>query len=330
MQGGLVLVIAAMWIGFSFVAQGFATEFNVYALGRNAAIAIVVAMSQMVVMGVGGMNLAVGAIGGLVAVVSALLMRDFGIPWPLAVAMGLGFGALLGAINGIIIVKTRINGFIVTLAMASVFHGSIYIVTGSDPITNLPPEFVWFGSASVANFSPLLAVLACATVALYVLYRNTRVGRQMLATGANMRAAQLSGVPVDRVVLQTHMLSGLLAGLAGLMMASRLASAIPLIGQDWVLPSFAAAAIGGTLLTGGIVSVVGTVLGGVLVETVRSGLTLMSAASYWVGILTGLVLLAAILLDRARAAFALNQAAASQTPPSDFGSPTDSSEKAAA
>lgn len=97
-------------------------------------------------------------------------------------------------------------------------------------------------------------------------------------------------------------------------MASRLASAIPLIGEDWVLPSFAAAAIGGTLLTGGVVSVVGTLLGGVLVETVRGGLTLMSAASYWVGILTGLVLLAAILFDRARAQFALNRAAAASRP----------------
>jgi len=168
---------------------------------------------------------------------------------------------------------------------------------------------VWFGRASIGNVSPLVFVLLVAAVALFFLYRNTTLGRQMLASGANPRAARLSGVPVDRVILITHMLSGLLAGLAGLMMASRLASAIPLIGQDWVLPSFAAAAIGGTLLTGGIVSVVGTVLGGILVETVRSGLTLMSAASYWVGILTGVVLLAAILLDRARAAFVLNQAA---------------------
>jgi ribose transport system permease protein len=309
LRGGLIVVIAAMWLFFGIAAQGFTSEFNIFALGRAGAIAIVVALSQMVVMGIGGMNLAVGAIGGLVAIFSGTMMKTLGLPWPLAILLGLAFATLLGAINGTLIIKTRINGFIVTLAMASVFHGTIFIVTKSDPIPDLPAGFVWFGRASIANVSPLVFVLAATAIALFFLYRNTTLGRQMLATGASPRAAQLSGVPVDRVILITHMLSGLLAGLAGLMMASRLASAIPLIGEDWVLPSFAAAAIGGTLLSGGIVSVVGTVLGGVLVETVRSGLTLMAAASYWVGILTGLVLLAAILLDRARAAFVLGQAA---------------------
>jgi ribose transport system permease protein len=309
-RGGLILVILALWVFFSVAAEGFASAFNLFALSRAGAIAIVVALSQMVVMSIGGMNLAVGAIGGLVAIFSGTLMTTLGIPWPLAAVVALGFATLLGAINGILIVTTRISGFIITLATASMYHGAIFITTKSDPIPNLPEGFVWFGRAQVANVSPLVFVLLLTATACYFLYRNTDLGHQMLATGANARAARLSGVPVDRVVLITHSLSGMLAGLAGLMMASRLASAIPLIGEDWVLPSFAAAAIGGTLLTGGVVSVVGTVLGGILVETVRGGLTLMSAASYWVGILTGLVLLAAILFDRARARFALDRASA--------------------
>ena len=311
-RGGLVLVILALWVFFAIVAEGFTSPFNVFALSRAGSIAIVVALAQMVVMGIGGMNLAVGAIGGLVAIFSGTLMTTVGMPWPIAVVLGLGFATLLGALSGIIIVTTRINGFIVTLAMASIYHGTIFIVTKSDPIPNLPEGFVWFGRAQIAGVSPLVFVLLIAATLCFFMYRNTDLGHRMLATGANPRAAQLSGVSVDRVVLITHSLSGMLAGLAGLMMASRLASAIPLIGEEWVLPSFAAAAIGGTLLAGGVVSVVGTILGGVLVETVRGGLTLVSAASYWVGILTGLVLLAAILFDRARARFALNRAASAQ------------------
>ena len=309
-RGGLLVVIAAMCGLFVVAADGFTSEFNVFALGRAGAISIVVALSQMVVMGIGGMNLSVGAIGGLTAIFGAGMMKLAGLPWELAVVLGLGFGTFLGMINGILIVRTRINSFIVTLGMASVFHGTIFIVTKSDPIKDLPAGFVWFGRADLNNVSPLVFVMLAAAVVLFFLYRNTTVGRQMLASGANRRAARLSGVPVDRITVLTHMLSGFLAGLAGLMMASRLASAIPLIGEEWVLPSFAASAIGGTLLTGGIVSVVGTVLGGILVETIRNGLTLMAAASYWVGILTGLVLLAAILLDRARARFVLTQGAA--------------------
>jgi ribose transport system permease protein len=306
LRGGLLVVIAGLAAIFSLAADGFTSEFNLFAMGRAIAIAVVVAFSQMVVMGIGGMNLAVGAIGGLVAIAGGLMMVA-GIPWPFAVALALGLGAVLGLVNGMLVVLTGINSFIVTLAMASVYHGTIFIVTKSDPIQNLPADFVWFGRASLVGVSPLVLVMLATAAILYVLYRNTQVGRQMLASGANPRAARLSGVPVGRIVLITHMLSGFLAGLAGLMVASRLASALPVIGEEWLLPSFAAAGIGGTLLSGGLVSVIGTVLGGTLLETIRNGLTLMAAESYWVGILTGLVLLLAILLDRVRAAVVAGQ-----------------------
>ena len=135
---------------------------------------------------------------------------------------------------------------------------------------------------------------------LWLLYRGTTLGRQMLATGANQRAARMAGVPTDRIIVVTHALSGALAGIAGIMLVLRLGSAIPSIGEEFLLPSFAAPAIGGTLLSGGVVYVFGTLLGGLLIGTIENGLNLLDIPNFWVQLVTGLVLLLAVLLDRAR------------------------------
>ena len=135
---------------------------------------------------------------------------------------------------------------------------------------------------------------------LWLLYRGTTLGREMLATGANQRAARMAGVPTDRIIVITHALSGALAGFAGIMLVLRLGSAIPSIGEEFLLPSFAAPAIGGTLLSGGVVYVVGTLLGGLLIGTIENGLNLLNIPNFWVQLATGLVLLLAVLIDRAR------------------------------
>jgi ribose transport system permease protein len=299
---GLMAVVLASWLFFVFFATGFTSDFNLFAFGRSVSIWIVVGLSQMVVLAIGQMNISVGAIGGVTAMFFGWLLEGWGMPWPIAATAGILAGFGLGLINGLIIVATRINAFVVTLGTASVFTGLMYIATKADAFRALPVEFLNLRKEHLFGqpISWLVIMMIVVVMGLWLLYRGTTLGRQMLATGANQRAARMAGVPVDRVVVVTHGLSGSLAGIAGMMLVMRLGSAIPSIGEEFLLPSFAAPAIGGTLLSGGVVYVFGTLLGGLLVGTIENGLNLLDVPNFWVQLVTGLVLLFAVLLDRAR------------------------------
>ena len=304
---GLFSIILMFWVIFVLFAQGFLSSITTFGLSRSIAITSVVGLAQMVVLSIGQMNLAVGAIGGMVGVATGWMMQVLGFPIWVAIAGGLLLGALIGWVNGWLITRTGINSFIVTLGMGSVITGLVFILTKAEAFRDLPPAYTAFGKLRLIEIewlalSPLFFIALAATGAIFLLYRGTVSGRRMLATGANERAARLSGVRVPAVVRGTHALSGFLAAMAGIMLVSRLGSALPSVGEDWLLPSFAAPIVGGTLLSGGAVSVVGTLLGAVLIESVSVGLTLLNVPSFWIQLFIGLVLLLAILLDRARTA----------------------------
>lgn len=302
---GLLAVILVFWAIFIVFADGFLNRITIFGLSRTVAVTAVIGLSQMVVLGIGQMNLAVGAIGGMIAVFTGWLMQSVGLPVWAAVIVGLLFAAFVGFVNGVIITKTGINSFIVTLGMGSVITGLVYILTKAEAFRDLPDTYTDFGKARWVKMgwlelSPLFFIALVVAGLLLLLYKRTTFGRWMLATGANPRAAELSGVPVNLVIQATHALSGLLAGAAGIMLVSRLGSALPSIGENWLLPSFAAPIVGGTLLSGGAVAVFGTLLGALLIESVSVGLTLMNVPSFWIQLFIGLVLLLAVLIDRAR------------------------------
>jgi ribose transport system permease protein len=302
---GLLAVILVFWAIFIVSADGFLNRVTIFGLSRTVAVTAVIGLAQMVVLGIGQMNLAVGAIGGMIGVFTGWLMQSVGLPVWAAVIVGLLFAAFVGFINGLLITKTGINSFIVTLGMGSVITGLVYILTKAEAFRDLPDVYTDFGKARWVELgwlelSPLFFIALVVAAILALIYKGTTFGRWMLATGANPRAAELSGVPVNFVVQATHALSGLLAGAAGIMLVSRLGSALPSIGENWLLPSFAAPIVGGTLLSGGAVAVFGTLLGALLIESVSVGLTLMNVPSFWIQLFIGLVLLLAVLIDRAR------------------------------
>lgn len=303
---GLFGVILVFWTIFIIFAEGFVNGITIFSLSRSVAVTAVIGLAQMLVLSIGQMNLAIGAIGGMIGVFTGWLMQEVGLPVWTAIIAGLLFAALTGWVNGFLITRTGINSFIVTLGMGSVVTGLVFILTRAEAFRDLPKQYTRFGKARWVEIgwlelSPLIFLALAVMVLVMLLYRGTTFGRWMLATGANPRAAALSGVPVNRVIQGTHALSGLLAGLAGIMLVSRLGSALPAIGDDWLLPSFAAPIVGGTLISGGAVAVVGTFLGAMLIESVSVGLTLMNVPSFWIQLFIGLVLLLAVLLDRARA-----------------------------
>src|SRR5260221_677150 len=279
-QAGLLLVDIVLWVVFGLAAEGFLSSFNVFTLSRDIALFTAIGLAQMVVLSMGEMNLAVGAIGGVAAIFAGWLMQVLGVPIWLAAVLALLLGTGMGWFNGWLVVRTNISSFIVTLAMASVYIGLLLIITKAQAFSNFPLEFIGFGQASIGFLSLLLFLVLVIVVLLIVLYRNSELGRWMLAVGANRPAAQFSGIPVCRTLPIGHASSRLLDGLAGVLLAARLASALPSIGVDWVLPSFLAPVLGGTLLSGGVVSVVGTLFGGMLVERITDGLNLLQVNSF--------------------------------------------------
>lgn len=230
-------------------------------------------------------------------------MQAFGAPPAVAAVVGVVAGTGLGLINGLLVVATGISSFVITLATASIFYGAMVIGTEAKGFTDLPLGFNSFSNTYLFGLpiSPLVVIMLVVAIALILVYRNTTLGRRFLAIGANRRAAEMSGVQVNRALILLHICAAAVAAIAGVMTASMLGTAVPNIGLNWLLPSFAAPAIGGTLISGGVVSVTGTMMGGLLIGIITSGLLLLNLADLWLNVFIGVLLLTAIVLDRLRA-----------------------------
>jgi ribose transport system permease protein len=295
----------AIALGIAFLAAtspAFLTEFNIYVLLRSFCISLLVAFSQMTTLAVGQLNVSIGALGGLVAIVVGGLMEKLGVPIGVALAAGLTLGALCGLANGVLVTRTGIDGFIVTLATASVFDGINLGITKSIPFYNMPAALVAFGTARFHALPYLLIPPVLAAVLLALFFARTSLGRYLLAVGGNPQAAELSGVPRARIIVLAHTLSGLLAAGAAILAVAQLGSAQPTIGSDWLILSFAAPIIGGAALGGGYVSVLATALAVVLLTLIQNGLVLEQIDPFWVQFLLGGLILTAVGLDRLRVA----------------------------
>jgi ribose transport system permease protein len=284
----------------ALLEPNFLTEFNLYVLLRGIAVTLIVAFAQLMVLAVGQLNLSVGAIGGMVAVCSGGMMELWGVPTLPAIVLGLALGVAAGFVNGMLTTRTGINGFIITLATASAFTGITIGLNDAKPFYNLPADYVAFGQARIGPVPLIGVVTVLVAVALAVLLNRMLLGRQILAVGGNPRAAALSGIPVGRIIVVVHTLSGLLSAIAAILLMARLGSAQPSIGSDWLLPSFAIPIVGGVALSGGSASVISVVLAAFLIALIENGLVLTKADPYWIQFLLGAIILGAVLLNRLR------------------------------
>ena len=302
---GLGLLIAITFAIFAATLPGFTSPFSLFTIGRQIGIDTMIGLAMMAVIVTGGLDLSVGAIGVCSAMIFGYLAQSLGLPLLPAVASTILFGAGLGFINGYAVVRSGVHSFIITLASMSIFFGIMIFLTQAQSFNALPVAVPAIGKLRAGGpISILLIITLVICAALSVFYRYTTLGRQMLAAGANSRAAELSGIRTGRIITSCHMLTGALAALAGLMLTARTGAAVPSmaghLGQDWLLPAFLAPVLGGTLLSGGRVSVIGTLLGASFVTVMTSGLLLMRVGGFWILACLGLMLLLAVLADRLR------------------------------
>ncbi|WP_051275132.1 ABC transporter permease [Cellulomonas sp. URHD0024] len=312
---GLVVLIALLVVAIGSARPTFWNpQFVMGPMLTNIAIYSVVGLSQMAVLSIGQMNLAVGgmaATGGL----GAAIALDHGAPLVVGMVVGVIAGAACGAVCGLLVTRADVNSFVVTLAMSFALLGLVpavygWVSTGA-AITVDTPGLAELGRWTTANLClgntcgpagvPLLLFLSIATMVVVAFgYARTRVGRETLLTGSSAQAALLSAIPVGRRVTSVHALSGALAGLAGVMLGASTGSFTPSIGQEFLIPSFLGPILGGTLLVGGYVSVLGTSLGIALTVLIRQGLLLFGVGIEGLNILLGSVLLLALCTDRIR------------------------------
>jgi ribose transport system permease protein len=299
---GTLLVIAA--VGFIVLAAtshgSLLTGSSLRTMLLYLAVPVLIGLAQMVALAVGQMNLSVGALGGFVAVSGGTAMADLGVPAWLAVLGALVLGAGVGAINGTLVMLTRINGFIVTLATMTILTGLQYKVVGTATVSNYSQSLKDLGAASIFNI-PVVFLLALVVAAVLAVFLRRAVwGRRMLASGGNPLSAKLSGISNDRSIVLAHALSGLLIGVAAVVTLASAPGVNQSIGGDWLLASFAAPIIGGTALAGGSVSVSGTILAAFIIRLVDVARAQFSLDPSWVNFVVGAVVLGTVVLTHSR------------------------------
>lgn len=304
---GLITAALILFGGIAVVSDTFLGGYTMFVLSRQVSFFTLIALAQAVCLVVGGMNLSVGAIGSICTVALGMALDKAGLSGWLAVPAALAVGGLAGLLNGMIIVKLKIDSFIVTLSMMFIFMGLRSGISGGQPY-QVPPSFCVVGQQGVCGI-PYVFLIMLATLGFFsFLYRFTVFGRRMLATGGNADAARLSGISNERMIVGANVLSGLLAGLAAVLYASELGSAAPETGNSWLIVTFAVAIIGGTGLSGGLISPFGILMGGIIYTLIRHGLIEMKANPYFMDVYIGVLILLTIAIDRMREIYSKHSA----------------------
>jgi len=300
---GLLIAALALFAILSIFSDSFLTSYNMYTIGRTLSLYAFIGLSQAIVLVVGDMNLSVGAIGGLATITAGYLIDIRHFTGWLAVIAALIVGIVCGTLNGLITTKLGINAFIVTLATSFIFTGINFGFTQGFSFVNIPPSFTFIGKGRVLGIPLLFIFAALCLIILFLFFRFSIAGRRLLAVGENSEAAKFSGINTDKIKLLSHMLSGFIAALAAVLYVSRMGSASPVAGQDWLIISFAVAIIGGTGLSGGSITAFGLLIGAIIMVMIKNGLIMLQTNVYWEQAFLGLLILVAVGIDRVRTVY---------------------------
>jgi ribose transport system permease protein len=296
----LLLILILMWLVLALLSPYFLTINNVLQITLQGAVMSLIAAGETFVILSGGIDLSVGSVFAFSAMFAGIVMRDTN-SLALGMAGGLAAGALLGLVNGVGVARLQLPAFIVTLGMMSVARGFALLLNNGVPIFGLPAGFEVLGQGRVGGVVPVptIVVLVVYAICWFVL-RQLPFGRFTYAIGSNSEAARLSGVRLSRQLLGIYMLCGLLTALASLIESSRLNSFQPASGVGYELDAIGAVVIGGTSLFGGEGNILASLVGALIIATIRNGLTILGISAFWQNVATGAIIVLAVYLDRVR------------------------------
>jgi ribose transport system permease protein len=297
--GFLVLLVVVL----SLASDEFLTSSNWFVILNQCVFTLIIAVGMTVVLIAGGIDLSVGSVIGLTGGVAAnALSHDT--PMVVAFLLALAAGTAVGVVNGLLITRLRVPDFVATLAMLGIVRGALYVWTQAVPFRDYMTETYYkvagldrlFGQVTI----PMVVAVVLTVVVAFVL-RRTRFGRHAIGAGSNPEASRLSGIHVDRVKVAVYGLSGLLAGVTGILLAGRLTTVHPEMGTNYELNAIAAAVMGGAALTGGRGSILGAFAGALTLTVIQNGINILDVDPYWETIITGVVILGAVIATRSAA-----------------------------
>ena len=296
-QYGLLIVFGIICLIISLITPQFLTLSNLTIIVTQVSINALLAFGVTFVIITGGIDLSLGSIVAVTGVTAAMLAHPDSYPVLIPIVMGLLAGLLMGAFNGFIITKSKIAPFIVTLGTMTIGRGLALILSDGRPVSNLSDSFNYLGSGTVLGIPILILIFILVFAVCSIILSKTVLGRYIYAIGGNEQAARASGINIDRVKLSVYSISGLLAGLAGILLASRITTGQPNAGAGFELDAIAAVVIGGTSTAGGRGTMVGTLIGVLLIGVINNGLDLLNVTSYYQQIVMGIIIIGAVVLD---------------------------------
>nr|WP_300315324.1 ribose ABC transporter permease [Halomonas sp.] len=298
---GIVIAFIVLCVVLSVVSPYFLGVNNLLNVLRQVSINGVLAIGMTFVILTRGIDLSVGSVMAFSAMVAASFAgasADYGLILP--ILLGLGAGLVLGSINGLMVARFAIPPFVMTLGMLSMARGLTYIYSDGMPISSLSSHFLWLGQGMVAGIPVPVLLFATVFIIAWFTLRYTAFGRYVYAIGGNPTASRLSGINVRRITFSVYAISGILCGLAGLMIAARTSAALPQAGVAYELDAIAAVVIGGTSLAGGKGRIIGTLFGVLIIGVINNGLDLLGVSSFYQQLVKGAIIVIAVMLDRSR------------------------------
>ncbi len=327
-EAGVFFTLLLFFSTMMIISPTFRQPFNLTIVLKQMSVTAILAMGQTVVMIAGSFDLSQGSIAGLSAMAAAMtwerlsgaisvskggvggmaaMAANLQQNWRYAVLLtalsilaGLAVGVLCGVANGVLAAKFRLHTTVMTLATGIVFRGINYYVTQGKPVIGLPSALLYLGEGNLGPVPACILLMLFVTFVTHIVLTRTLYGRRVLQIGGNEDAARRSGILVDRVRIGVFAASGFLAALGGIVTIGRVGNAIPLIGQDLLFPVVTAAIVGGTLLTGGVGSALGTLMGGAIMAIVNNALVVLQFSIYVQDMCQGLLVVLALLLDQFR------------------------------
>lgn len=300
-ENGFIVIFILWCVYLSFATDAFLTSRNIFTVLRQASIVSIVAIGEMLVMLMGAMDISLAAVLGFSGVITAGLMTQSGVPPFIACAIGVALGGLVGLVNGVLVTKVKINAIIATLGMLNILNGIAFIYAQGQTIYGEEMESIAFLARGYIGPAPVPVILMFAFYAVfYFILNRTVFGAHIYAMGNNEKASWLAGIRVDRVKILAFVLAGLLAGFGGVMQISRQGSATGGMGDEFLFPILTAVILGGISLSGGKGRIQNTLIASIFLVTITNGMVLLGTSIYAQRIVSGLILIIALSLDRLR------------------------------